>query len=51
MSLGMMDSMWAQGALHGPIATSSIGDFVFFKLIFDYLLSGFGTDDKLEEVE
>lgn len=45
MSLGMMDSMWAQGALHGPIATSSIGDFVFFKLIFDYLsreISEFG---------
>ncbi|KIP87348.1 type VI secretion protein [Stenotrophomonas maltophilia] len=41
----MMDSMWAQGALHGPIATSSIGDFVFFKLIFDYLsreISEFG---------
>ncbi|WP_349998295.1 type IV secretion system protein [Stenotrophomonas lacuserhaii] len=40
-----MDSMWAQGALHGPIATSSIGDFVFFKLIFDYLsreISEFG---------
>lgn len=46
MSLGMMDGTWVQGALqwpHGPFATSSIGDFFFFRLILDYLREEIAT--------
>jgi len=50
MSLGMMDGTWTQGALqwlHSPLATSSVGDFFFFRLILDYLheqISAFGVE-------
>jgi len=40
MDLGLMDSMFGQGPLHmlqNLHAASSIGDFVFFRLILDYL--------------
>lgn len=50
MSLGMVDGMFGQGALHflqNLHAQSSIGDFVFFRLILDYLhkeIAEFGVE-------
>lgn len=47
---GMMDQMIGQGALEwlrGPLATASVGDFVFFRLILDYLhqeIAEFGVE-------
>ncbi len=50
MSLGMVDGMFGQGALHflqNLHVQSSIGDFVFFRLILDYLhkeIAEFGVE-------